>query len=196
MANQTGGTELSKVRGVGPALAKVLAENGVGSAEALAALDQAGLRAIPGIGANRAKSLQAAAKAAVKTPDAPPQAAAEPVNGKPLSRVEAAEKAVQDARLRVEMKARLARAEAARVAAETKAAKAKAKAAKAKRKAANLAEEFAEAKVKAKLKAKKVKAKARKAIEKEKAKAKAILEGRQADGGEKPVTKKKKKAKS
>lgn len=192
---------VQKLRGVGPALAKVLAANGIRTAEDLLALEETRLREIPAIGANRAKNLRATAKAAVKDtkPEAAPADASTEqgaVNGKPANRIEAAEKAVQDAKARVEMKARLARAEAARVAAETKAAKAKAKAAKAKRKAANLAEEFAEAKIKAKLKAKKVKAKAKKAIEKEKAKAKAILEGIKPVEQEKSSRKKKKKSKS
>ncbi|KIC25450.1 MULTISPECIES: helix-hairpin-helix domain-containing protein [unclassified Leisingera] len=142
-------TAISELRGVGPALARVLQENGVNSVEELAGMEEQQLRSIPGIGASRAGLLQDAARAHNGSAES---------DGDDLS-------------------ARLAAAETALQAAEEKAAKAQAKAKKAKRQAAQLMEEFAEAKVKAKKKAKKVKAKAKKAIEKEKAKAKAILEG-------------------
>ncbi|MFY0311381.1 helix-hairpin-helix domain-containing protein [Leisingera sp. D0M16] len=179
-------TPIDKLRGVGPALARILQENGVQSVEDLAGMEEAGLRRIPGIGTNRAASLGALARKAASAgaADSPDGDGGKPVNGKPAEPgADALSQPAQE-----EMDKKLAEAEAARKAAEEKAAKAKAKAAKAKRKAANLAEEFAAAKIKAKLKAKKMKAKAKKAIEKEKAKAQAILEGKTAG-------KKKKKAK-
>ncbi|NSY36797.1 helix-hairpin-helix domain-containing protein [Leisingera sp. ANG59] len=142
-------TEISELRGVGPALARILQENGVQSVEGLAGMEEQQLRSIPGIGSSRAGLLLDAARVHNGSAEA---------EGEDLS-------------------ARLAAAETALQAAEEKAAKAEAKAKKAKRQAVELMEEFAEAKVKAKKKARKVKAKAKKAIEKEKAKAKAILEG-------------------
>lgn len=184
-------TPIHKLRGVGPALAKVLQEHGVKTAEELSGMDEAKLRGIPGIGANRAAALRVLAREAAdaKGPGDPGQAAAKPVNGNPARGKRDGQAAAPQAQpTQEEMDRKLAAAEAARKAAEEKAAKAKAKAAKAKRKAANLAEEFAAAKIKAKQKAKKMKAKAKKAIEKEKAKAQAILEGTASE-------KKKKKAK-
>lgn len=179
-------TPIHKLRGVGPALAKVLQENGIQTAEDLATANESRLRSIPGIGANRAAALRALATeaAGAETPDGPAGSGGAPVKGELAGK--AAEPQAQISQ--EEMDRKLAEAEAARKAAEDKAAKAKAKAAKAKRKAANLAEEFAAAKIKAKQKAKKMKAKAKKAIEKEKAKAQAILDGKTAE-------KKKKKAK-
>ena len=88
---------VQKLRGVGPALAKVLAANGIRTAEDLLALEETRLREIPAIGANRAKNLRATAKAAVKEakPEAKPEAAATDasteqgaVNGKPANRIE------------------------------------------------------------------------------------------------------------
>lgn len=143
-------TAISELRGVGPALSRILEENGVHSVEALAGMEESQLRSIPGIGSSRAGLLRDAAR--VYNGSAVPEGS--------------------------DLNDRLAAAEAALQAAEEKAAKAQSKARKAKRQAAQLMEEFAEAKVKAKKKAKKVKAKAKKAIEKEKAKAKAILEGK------------------
>lgn len=182
-------TAIQKLRGVGPALAKVLVANGVDTVETLAAMEEVQLRSIPGIGATRAASLKTAAKAqAESSPDAENvRPAAHAVNGKAAGGQEADGQSMTTSE-QAEMDAKLAVAEAARKAAEEKAAKAQAKARKAKRQAIQLAEEFAEAKEKAKLKARKVKAKAKKAIEKEKAKAKAILEG-------KAPEKKKKKSK-
>ncbi|OED50958.1 hypothetical protein AB838_00160 [Rhodobacteraceae bacterium (ex Bugula neritina AB1)] len=151
-------TAISKLRGVGPALSRILEENGVHSVEALAGMEELQLRSIPGIGAGRAGLLLDAARA---------------YNGSAVPECN-------------DLNARLAAAEAALQAAEERAAKAQNKARKAKRQAAQLMEEFAEAKVKARKKAKKVKAKARKAIEKEKAKAKAILAGEGAEKKKKP----------
>lgn len=189
-------TPIIKLRGVGPALAKVFQENGINTVEDLAALDRAGLQKLPGIGVNRAGSLAQAAKVAVSAPDAANTSVVREltrrVNGQVARRSASAAKGGQENSEALD--AKLAEAEAARLAAEGKAAKAEAKAAKAKRKAANLAEEFAAAKIKAKQKAKKVKAKAKKAIEKEKAKAQAILEGKAKQKGE-AVPKKKKKSK-
>ncbi|KIC08280.1 hypothetical protein RA19_20105 [Leisingera sp. ANG-M1] len=185
-------TPIQKLRGVGPALAKILLANGVETVEALAAFEVAQLRSIPGIGTNRAASLKEAARTHTEDLQRAKAAPAGPkrVNGKP----DAGRAAARTRTTQAEMDARLAEAEAARAAAEEKAARAEAKALKAKRKAASLAVEFAAAQVKAKQKAKKVKAKAKKAIEREKAKAKAILDGKYSQKG-KAGQKKKKKAK-
>ncbi len=56
---------ISKVRGVGPAIEKALAEQGFNSAEDLAAAAPERLNKVPGIGAATAPRLIAAAKAAV-----------------------------------------------------------------------------------------------------------------------------------
>jgi len=168
-------TAISKLKGVGPVLAKVLESKSVTSVEDIAAMDRATLMAFPGIGSRRADIIMASAKELTspsakggrKTKSA--QAPRKPTtSGKPAQRTSVDSK----------LNAALVAAEAARQAAEEKASKAKAKAKKAKRKAATLAEEFAAAKVKAKAKAKKEKAKAKKAIAKERAKAKAILDGK------------------
>lgn len=190
-------TPILKLRGVGPALAKVLQENGIKTVEDLAALDRVGLQKLPGIGVSRAGSLEKAAKAAVKA-SAPEsssvvRALTRRVNGQAARQAVSAGRDAKDSSAALD--AKLAEAEAARLAAEDKAAKAEAKAAKAKRKAANLAEEFAAAKVKAKLKAKKVKAKAKKAIEKEKAKAQAILADKDSQKNDAEPKKKKKSKK-
>ena len=56
---------ISKVRGVGPAIEKALAEQGFNSAEDIAAATAERLNKVPGIGAASAPRLIAAAKAAV-----------------------------------------------------------------------------------------------------------------------------------
>lgn len=177
-----------KLKGVGPALAKLLKAHGIQTVAELAAKDEQQLRNIPGVGESRAARLLGAAREAVPA-ETTGKSAAAALNGLAAPEQAASQVAeAEEASPGSQWSAKLEAAEAARQAAEDKAAKAQAKARKAKRKAAQLAEEFAEAKIKAKQKAKKVKAKARKAIEKEKAKAQAILDG-QVPG------KKKKKAK-
>lgn len=58
-------TSTSKVRGVGPAVEKALAEQGFNSAEDIAAATPERLNGVPGIGAATAPRLIAAAKAVV-----------------------------------------------------------------------------------------------------------------------------------
>ena len=58
-------TSTSKVRGVGPAMEKALAEQGFNSAEDIAAATPERLNGVPGIGAATAPRLIAAAKAVV-----------------------------------------------------------------------------------------------------------------------------------
>ncbi|WP_282094882.1 helix-hairpin-helix domain-containing protein [Epibacterium ulvae] len=164
-------TAISKLKGVGPVLAKVLESKSVTSVEDIAAMDRATLIAFPGIGSRRADIIMASAKE-LTSPSAKGDRRTKP------SKPTASGKSAQGASVDSKLNAALVAAEAARQAAEEKASKAKAKAKKAKRKAAMLAEEFAAAKIKAKAKAKKEKAKAKKAIAKERAKAKAILDGK------------------
>lgn len=59
-------TSLNDIQGVGPALAKLLAENGYADAEAVAATQKETLMQIPGIGAARAERIIAAAQALVR----------------------------------------------------------------------------------------------------------------------------------
>ncbi|GLO70084.1 hypothetical protein MACH17_16010 [Phaeobacter inhibens] len=172
-------TSIAKLPGVGPALARILSENGYATIEAVARKSPEELSKIPRIGKLRAARLSAEAQKA--------QAEASPERDKPARRANGAvptgpngatpEQPVDRAEAD-KLSSALAAAEAARRAAEAKAEKAVLKAKKSARKAAALAEEFAAAKVKAKAKAKRVKAKAKRAIEKEKAKAKAILEAK------------------
>ncbi|UWR63074.1 hypothetical protein K4L02_09840 [Phaeobacter inhibens] len=172
-------TSIAKLPGVGPALARILSENGYATIEAVAGKSPEELSKIPRIGKLRAARLSAEAQKA--------QAEASPERDKPARRANGAARTgpngatpeqPADRAEADKLSSALAAAEAARRAAEAKAEKAVLKAKKSARKAAALAEEFAAAKVKAKAKAKRVKAKAKRAIEKEKAKAKAILEAK------------------
>ncbi|ATG43725.1 Helix-hairpin-helix domain protein [Phaeobacter piscinae] len=172
-------TSIAKLPGVGPALARILSENGYATIEAVAGKSPEQLSQIPRIGKLRAARLSAEARKV--------QGEASPERGKPARRANGAAPTVQkgtaqekpaDRAEADKLSSALAAAEAARRAAEAKAEKAVLKAKKSARKAAALAEEFAAAKVKAKAKAKRVKAKAKRAIEKEKTKAKAILEAK------------------
>jgi predicted flap endonuclease-1-like 5' DNA nuclease len=54
-------TPVKDIEGVGPALAKMLAENGFDSAEAVAAVSVERLMELPRVGALRAKAIHAAA---------------------------------------------------------------------------------------------------------------------------------------
>ncbi|AHD09259.1 helix-hairpin-helix domain-containing protein [Phaeobacter gallaeciensis] len=172
-------TSIAKLPGVGPALARILSENGYATIETVAGKSPQELSKIPRIGKLRAARLSAEAKKA--------HGETSPEQGKPARRANGDAPAMPNGAVQEKsvdraeadkLSSALAAAEAARRAAEAKAEKAVLKAKKSAKKAAALAEEFAAAKVKAKAKAKRVKAKAKRAIEKEKAKAKAILEAK------------------
>ncbi len=173
-------TQLTDIRGIGPALAHALSEHGISTPEALAAAKPADLLVVRTIGPARAKALIAAAKAAISTsPQAAKPAAtvpAKPVGtalAKPIPpRKSSAKRAPR--RPAVTASVVLSKAGQAKPAEteadirDSKKAKAKAKAEKSKKKAELLAKEFEKAKKKAKAKAKKVKLKAKEAKLKEK----------------------------
>lgn len=163
-------TQLTDIRGIGPALAHALTDHGFRTPADLAAAKPADLIKVRTIGPLRAKTLIAGARAAVSgTASVPAKPAATAITRRRAPRTTLPAKPAAPAPVPAPIPAAPAPETEEDLRARKKA-KAKAKADKAKKKAEALEKVFAKAKKKAKVKAKKVKAKDAKAKAGKKAK--------------------------